>query len=175
MPWPALVRGLTQVLMALQYLHDCRVVHCDVKPANMFVTRDPNTRFLTTKLLDLGIAYDLDGPRPGPTEPLCGDPNYIALEQTMHGGVIDPRTDIYAIGVSLYELATGVLPFEELTTAPLHELLIAQRDQTPPPPSSRLPPARRLNLRTGSTGSSAAPARRIPRVATRARGRCRPR
>nr|WP_276600485.1 MULTISPECIES: serine/threonine-protein kinase [unclassified Nannocystis] len=139
LPWPALVRGLTQVLMALQYLHDCRVVHCDVKPANMFVTRDPNTRFLTTKLLDLGIAYDLDGPRPGPTEPLCGDPNYIAPEQTMHGGVIDPRTDIYAIGVSLYELATGVLPFEELTSAPLHELLIAQRDRTPPPPSSRMP------------------------------------
>ncbi|HEY8379922.1 MAG TPA: serine/threonine-protein kinase [Nannocystis sp.] len=139
-PWPALVRGLSQVLAALQYLHDCRIVHCDVKPANMFVTRDPNTRFLTTKLLDLGIAYDLDGPRPSPTDPLCGDPNYLAPEQTVPGGRIDPRTDIYAVGVSLYELATGVLPFEELTTAPLQDLLLAHREHMPPPPSSRMPP-----------------------------------
>lgn len=139
MPWPALVRGLSQVLAALQYCHDCRVIHRDVKPANMFVTRDPNTRFLTTKLLDLGVALDLEDPPPGKGEPLVGDPHYMAPEQTRLGARIDPRADVYAAGVSLYELATGVLPLEELADAPLSTLLEAQREAEPPPPSARLP------------------------------------
>jgi serine/threonine-protein kinase len=139
LPWPALVRGMSQVLGALQYLHDCRIVHRDVKPANMFVTRDPNTRFLTTKLLDLGVALDLDE-RPGRGgEALVGDPNYMAPEQTLFGVRVDHRADIYAAGVSLYELATGVLPLEELADAPLQTLLEAQREAVAPPPSSRLP------------------------------------
>ncbi len=138
-PWPALVRSLSQILAALQYCHDCGIVHRDVKPANMFVTRDPNTRFLTTKLLDLGVALD-EGCPPRRAEPLCGDPNYMAPEQTRAGARIDPRADIYAAGVSLYELATGVLPFEELASAPLATLLAAQREHVPPPPSARLGP-----------------------------------
>lgn len=139
MPWPALVRGLSQVLGALQYCHDCRIIHRDVKPANMFVTRDPNTRFLTSKLLDLGVALDLDDPPPGRSEPLCGDPHYMAPEQTRQGARIDPRADVYAAGVSLYELATGVLPFEEMADAPVSTLLAAQREADPPPPSARVP------------------------------------
>lgn len=139
LPWPDLLRMFSQVLAALQYCHDCRIVHRDVKPSNMFVTRDPNTRFVTTKLLDLGIALDLDAPPPGPQEPLCGDPNYIAPEQTMFGARLDARADIYAAGASLYELATGVLPFEELVEAPLTTLLAAHREVEPPPPSARMP------------------------------------
>ncbi len=140
LPWPALLRVLGQVLAALQYCHDCKVVHRDVKPANMFVTRDPNTRFLTTKLLDLGIALDLDGPAaPGKVEVLCGDPNYMAPEQTRSGVGIDPRADIYAVGMSLFELTTGVLPFEGLLDAPLATLLEAQREGDPGPPSALMP------------------------------------
>ncbi len=140
LPWPALVRVFGQVLGALQYCHDCKVVHRDVKPANMFVTRDPNTRFLTTKLLDLGIAHDLDGPASaGKVEVLCGDPNYMAPEQTRTGAVIDARADLYAVGMSLYELTTGVLPFESLIDAPLATLLAAQREADPDPPSRWLP------------------------------------
>jgi serine/threonine protein kinase len=138
LPWPALVRGMTQVLGALQYLHDCRIVHRDVKPANMFVTRDPNTRFLTTKLLDLGVALDLEDP-PRRGDSLVGDPNYMAPEQTLFDVRVDARADVYAAGVSLYELATGVLPLEELADAPLQTLLTAQREAVAPPPSSRLP------------------------------------
>ncbi len=140
LPWAALLRVFVQVLGALQYCHDCRVVHRDVKPANMFVTRDPNTRFLTTKLLDLGIAHDLDGPgQVGRVEVLCGDPNYMAPEQTRANTQIDPRADIYAMGMSLYELTTGVLPFESLLDAPLATLLTAQREAEPEPPSHWLP------------------------------------
>lgn len=139
LPWPALLRVMTQVLGALQYCHDCKVVHRDVKPANMFVTRDPNTRFLTTKLLDLGIALDLDGPGPGKIEVLCGDPNYMAPEQTVSGAAIDARADIYAVGVSLFELTTGTLPFEGLIDAPLAMLMAAHREGDPGPLSAHLP------------------------------------
>ncbi len=140
LPWAALLRVFGQVLGALQYCHDCRVVHRDIKPANMFVTRDPNSRFLTTKLLDLGIAHDLDGPAPtAKVEVLCGDPNYMAPEQTRANSKLDARADIYAMGMSLYELATGVLPFESLLEAPLATLLAAQREAQPDPPSRYLP------------------------------------
>lgn len=138
--WRALVRVLSAVLGALQYLHDCRVVHRDIKPANMFLSRDPNTRFMTTKLLDLGVALDLEGPSANPHvhEVLCGDPNYIAPEQT-RSPFVDGRADLYSVGISLYELATGRLPFEALSAAPVADLLAAHRQIEPVPPSLLLP------------------------------------
>jgi serine/threonine protein kinase len=137
LPWTSIAEVFRQVLAALHYCHECRIVHRDVKPANMFVTRDPNTRFMTTKLLDFGVALDLEGPTK--TELLCGDPNYMAPEQTKAGAEVDPRADIYAAGMSLYEIITGRLPFEELVDAPLEDLLRAQRESLPLPPSLLLP------------------------------------
>jgi len=139
LPLAAVADVFRQILAALQYTHDCRIVHRDVKPANMFVTRDPNTRFMTTKLLDYGVALDLDGPTT--TEVLCGDPNYMAPEQTHFGAKVDPRADIYAAGMSLYEVVTGRLPFEELVDAPLADLLQAQRESEPLPIDLLLPPS----------------------------------
>lgn len=138
--WRSIVRVLSQILGSLQYLHDCRVVHRDIKPANMFLSRDPNTRFLTTKLLDLGVARDLDGPTADPrgADTLCGDPNYIAPEQTLSPHV-DGRADLYSVGISLYELTTGALPYEALGDAPVTDLLAAHRQIEPIPPSLRLP------------------------------------
>ncbi len=157
LPWAALLRLLDQVLGALQYCHDCRIVHRDVKPANMFVTRDPNTRFLTTKLLDLGIAQDLEGPAPSSrVEMLCGDPNYMAPEQTLSPRV-DPRADIYAMGISLFELTTGTLPFAALEDSPLADLLAAQREADVGRPSLQMP-----------LGTPAVLARRIDAVVARA-------
>src|SRR5690606_17433378 len=111
---------LRQVLAALQYAHDCKIVHRDVKPANIFVTRDPNTRFITTKLLDFGIALDLDATQT--SEQMCGDPFYMAPEQTLPGAKIDARADIYSAGMSFYEIVTGLHPFGSLRDAPVHEL-----------------------------------------------------
>jgi len=139
LPLTAVADVFRQVLAALQYCHECRIVHRDVKPANMFVTRDPNTRFMTTKLLDFGVALDLDGPTM--TEVLCGDPNYMAPEQTRFGADVDARADIYAAGMSLYEVVTGRLPFEELVDAPLAELLRAHRESEPLPVNLLLPPS----------------------------------
>jgi len=126
-----------QILGALQYSHDCQVVHRDVKPENIFVTRDPNTNFVTSKLLDFGVALDRSAAK---TERhLVGDPRYIAPEQTEHGRAVDGRADIYAAGMALYEALTNRHPFVELLDGPLRTLLAAQRERTPRPPSTYLP------------------------------------
>lgn len=126
-----------QVLAALQYAHDCKVVHRDVKPANMFVTRDPNTGFVTAKLLDFGVALDLDGPTRSEVQ-IVGDPRYMAPEQTWLHVDVDGRADVYAAGLSLYEVLTGEHPFEELFYAPVKALVDAQRKRPLPLVSERL-------------------------------------
>ena len=136
LPLLSVVDIFRQVLAALHYAHECAVVHRDVKPANIFVTRDPNTRFLTTKLLDFGIALDLEGP--ARLEVLCGNPFYMAPEQTEIGGAIDARADVYAAGLTFYEVLTGRHPFEDLREAPVEAVFAAQRRRVPLPPSALL-------------------------------------
>lgn len=135
--WSTIKQGFRRVLAVMQYLHESGVVHRDVKPANMFLTRDPNTNYTSTKLLDLGVALDLEDP--WTTQALCGDPNYMAPEQTEFNARVDHRSDIYSAGMSLYELVTGHLPFAGLCTAPLNALLAAQREAEPPRPSTLMP------------------------------------
>lgn len=131
-PMVSVLEVFRQVLAALQYSHECGVVHRDVKPANMFVARDPNTSFVTCKLLDFGIALDLDGPDEG--EPsICGDPRYMSPEQTLLGAPVDGRADIYSAGVSLFEVVAGVHPFEHLLDGPLERMIRAQRELPLPP------------------------------------------
>ena len=127
-----------QILSALQYSHDCKVVHRDVKPENMFVTRDPNTRFVTSKLLDFGVALDRSQPPTSPERHLVGDPRYIAPEQTEHGRRIDGRADVYAAGMSLYEALCNRHPFADLHGGPFQGLLQAQRERKPAPVSTYL-------------------------------------
>lgn len=126
-PVRSVVDVFRQVLAALQYAHDCKVIHRDVKPANIFVTADPNTGFVTTKLLDFGVALDLDGPRR--EEPLCGDPRYMAPEQTVVGATIDVRTDIYAAGMSLFEILAGRHAFADLEGRSPQTWIRAQRER----------------------------------------------
>ena len=139
-----------QILGALAYCHECGIVHRDVKPANMFVTRDPNTRLVTTKLLDFGVALDLgDAGSLGQEKQLVGDPRYMAPEQTRVGVEIDHRVDLYAAGMCLYELVTGRHPFEDLLQAPMRELVAAHRDRMPIPMSSFMPPQTDVELASG--------------------------
>ena len=126
-----------QILGALQYSHDCRVVHRDVKPENVFVTRDPNTNFVTSKLLDFGVA--LDKSKAEDERMLVGDPRYIAPEQTQHGRAVDGRADVYAAGMALYEALTNRHPFADLLTGPFERLIAASRERSPAPPSTYLP------------------------------------
>ena len=96
---------LRQLASALKEAHDQGVVHRDVKPSNIMVSTAGHV-----KLMDFGLALDI-GERDDPeTGKMSGTPLYMAPEQ-IRGGVIDGRTDVYALGVMAYEMLTGQPPF----------------------------------------------------------------
>jgi serine/threonine-protein kinase len=137
---PLLVDLFAQTLDALDYIHARRIVHCDVKPDNIFVTRDPyNRRLVVAKLIDFGIARSLEPPLELQQD-LSGDPRYMAPEQTVLNGVLDARADLYALGLTLFEMVTGQHPFEAYLDAPFPKLLALQCDEDPVPPSDLLEP-----------------------------------
>ncbi|HEY2954840.1 MAG TPA: protein kinase [Candidatus Eisenbacteria bacterium] len=122
-----------QIAAALQAAHEQQVVHCDLKPGNVMVT--PRGQ---VKVLDFGIARLLrvreEGRPPAPTltPAAAGTLPYMAPEQLLEGRV-DARTDLYALGVVLYHMAAGRLPFENGVALVLANQII----NTPPPPPAR--------------------------------------
>jgi tRNA A-37 threonylcarbamoyl transferase component Bud32/predicted negative regulator of RcsB-dependent stress response len=103
-----------QVCAGLQFAHDQGIVHRDIKTSNLFITRD---RVL--KIMDFGLAKILEAVRNGSSSIIAGTPSYMAPEQAA-GRVADGRTDLYALGVTLFELSTGKLPFSEGDLAEQH-------------------------------------------------------
>lgn len=113
LPLPTVVDIICQTLGALQAAHDAGIVHRDLKPANVFVTR-VGDRDNFVKLLDFGISKFVSGePMDALTQTgvVLGTPHYMCPEQAKGERRIDHRVDIYAVGVILYELLTGRLPF----------------------------------------------------------------
>lgn len=101
----ARIELVLDVLTAVSYVHAQRLVHCDIKPANVFVTLEGQV-----KLLDFGIAQHPDLPAagsPSQRKPLTS--NYASPEQ-LQGGRIDGRSDVYSLGVLLCELLSGTRP-----------------------------------------------------------------
>lgn len=119
-----------QTLRALAYAHRLGVVHRDIKPSNIMITADG-----VVKLLDFGIA--LHGHSTGLTRAgyLLGSLNYMSPEQ-VNGGTATPRSDIYSVGVTLYELLTGKLP---ITGASTYQIMIGHMNQIPAPPHEVAP------------------------------------
>ncbi|MEM9177117.1 MAG: protein kinase [Myxococcota bacterium] len=97
---------LMQISEALAYAHEKKVVHRDIKPANAMWTRDKKA-----KLMDFGLAKVVEEAR-NHTTVVAGTPYYMSPEQTL-GKNIDHRTDIYSLGISIFEMATGTVPFKE--------------------------------------------------------------
>lgn len=102
---------VTGVAEALQVAHEAGIVHRDVKPANILLCDDRRV-----KVTDFGIAKAGAGGDLTQTGTMIGTAKYLAPEQ-VRGESVDPRTDIYALGVVLYECLTGVAPFDADTDA----------------------------------------------------------
>jgi tetratricopeptide (TPR) repeat protein len=102
-----------QIAAGLQYAHERKIVHRDIKTANLFFTRDQ-----VVKIMDFGIAKSLEEVRRSTTV-VGGTPYYMAPEQARGQGV-DHRADLYAFGVTLFQLVTGSLPFMDGDVTYLH-------------------------------------------------------
>jgi len=128
LPVDEAVELMLQVCAGVGYAHRAGLVHCDLKPQNILVTPDGRA-----KITDFGIARALASIRPDETwEVAWGSPQYFSPEQAT-GGPPSPASDVYALGVILYELLTSRLPFDAPDAAQL-----AQLHLTATPPSPRL-------------------------------------
>lgn len=133
MPLPLAADYLNQIASALDYAHERGVIHRDIKPANILLDADGNLM-----LADFGIArvFERNGLAAMATltadGQLLGTPAYMAPEQ-LDGPRVSPQADIYALGVTLYQMVTGALPFEADTPI----ALAMKRLHTEPPPPRR--------------------------------------
>ncbi|HET9450446.1 MAG TPA: serine/threonine-protein kinase, partial [Aggregicoccus sp.] len=142
LPEPRVVHLVAQVLSALGDAHLAGVIHRDLKPENIMVEQRRNAPDFV-KVLDFGIAKiqdggDSEGPALTRAGFVCGTPEYMSPEQA-RGAPLDARSDLYAVGVILYQLVCGRLPFDSdsavgFATKHLTEL--------PLPPSQRRPGVR---------------------------------
>lgn len=119
-----------QICAGVGAAHRAGLIHCDLKPQNVLVTPDGRV-----KVTDLGIARALEVKAAGDEGAIWATPQYAAPEQTQEQPV-SPATDVYTIGVMLYEMLTGRLPFQGQTS----QELARQHAASPPPPLARWNP-----------------------------------
>jgi serine/threonine protein kinase len=132
------------VCHAVQHAHQKGIIHRDIKPSNVLVTNHDGTPVI--KVIDFGVAKALGQQLTDKTlftgfAQMIGTPLYMSPEQAELSGLdIDTRTDIYSLGVLLYELLTGTTPFdkERLKSAAFDEIRRMIREEEPPKPSTRL-------------------------------------
>ncbi len=118
------VRIALDLLSALSHVHGAGIVHRDIKPANVFLASDPDGH-MTTKLLDFGISKSrFDGAGLTMGGEVVGTPSYMSPEQAM-GHPVDARTDVFAMGILLYEMLGGKNPFAGADKPILSVVLLA--------------------------------------------------
>src|SRR5271155_1389451 len=133
-----------QVCDGVQHAHQKAIIHRDLKPSNVLVVEQDNKA--VPKIIDFGLAKATGQRLTDKTMftelgVMIGTPEYMSPEQAdQREQSIDTRTDVYSLGVILYQLLVGVLPFDvkALRTAGLEALLRAIREQEPPKPSTRI-------------------------------------
>ncbi|HVU64748.1 MAG TPA: serine/threonine-protein kinase [Phycisphaerales bacterium] len=134
-----------QVCLGVRHAHTKGVVHRDIKPANVLVCEQDGRPH--ARIIDFGVAKAMQSP---PAEgavftemrQLIGTPEYMSPEQAAGSADIDTRSDVYALGVMMYELLAGVTPLDakRLRAADLGEMQRIIRDEEPAAPSTRLSP-----------------------------------
>jgi len=132
------------VCQAVQHAHQKGIIHRDIKPSNVLVTLHDGQSVV--KVIDFGVAKALHQPLTDKTiytrfAQMIGTPLYMSPEQAEMSGLdIDTRSDVYSLGVLLYELLTGTTPFDKkrVARAAYDDLIRMIRDEEPPKPSTRL-------------------------------------
>jgi serine/threonine-protein kinase len=124
-PIRAAVRAVVDLLHALDDVHEIGVVHCDLKPENIFFHKDRHG--VTPKLLDFGVVRVL--PRGEANAKLGGTLRYASPEQ-IQGEAVGPRSDVYSMALVLYEMLAGMSPFHDATGT--SAIVRAQLCRTPP-------------------------------------------
>lgn len=130
LPWAEVVELGIQICDALHYAHEHGVIHRDLKPSNLMVNEEGRI-----KLTDFGIAKDLDKTALTATGRTLGTAAYMAPEQIRDTNLISHKTDLYALGVVLYQMLTGQPPFDG--SSPV-VLMHAHLNEPAPRPSSKL-------------------------------------
>ena len=154
----------TQVCQAIQHAHQKGIIHRDIKPSNILVTLHDGVP--VPKVIDFGIAKATEGRLTDATlftafEQFIGTPAYMSPEQAEMSGLdVDTRSDIYSLGVLLYELLAGRTPFDakELMSVGLDAMRKTIREKEPAKPSTKLNEtliASELALRNGGAGAGA--------------------
>jgi tetratricopeptide (TPR) repeat protein len=153
-----------QVCHAIQHAHQKGIIHRDIKPSNILVTLHDGVP--VPKVIDFGIAKATsqqlltDKTLFTALHQFVGTPAYMSPEQAELSGLdIDTRSDIYALGVLLYELLTGKMPFDakDLLAAGMDEMRRVIREKEPPKPSARLSTLEIADLSTVAKCRQAAP------------------
>jgi len=123
---------LSQITAALEAAHAAHIIHRDLKPSNVMLVKRPGGEAgrEQVKVMDFGIGKVLGDTGGSPVSSIMGTPHYASPEQFNLGASIDGRADIYSLGVMLYQMLTGVLPFNAPS---IHELIRLQQTALPPP------------------------------------------
>jgi len=129
LPVPRVLQIAIQCAQALDYAHNRGVIHRDIKPANVMLTRDGEV-----KIGDFGIAKRLST-EDTQTKRMVGSPRYMSPEQ-VNNEMVTTQTDLYSLGISIYELLTGKPPF---TAKGLSQLVMMIRSDEPTPIRTRRP------------------------------------
>ncbi|MDH5490417.1 MAG: protein kinase [Myxococcales bacterium] len=130
MPAERAVHIVVQVARSLREAHNLGVIHRDMKPGNVLITTHADEEDFA-KVLDFGLVKDVDSDEEELTQQgtFMGSPKYMSPEQ-IRGGAVDRRTDVYALGVTLYRMLTGRVPFDRPTQ--VQTLMAHCRDEVPP-------------------------------------------
>ncbi len=131
----AICRVVVQVARALQHAHEHGIVHRDVKPSNVLVQGDG-----TARLIDFGLAHVESEARLTMTGDFAGTPCYVAPEQVQDDNAsVTVRTDVYALGVTLYELLTLRVPFQGKSAQDVLRQIVSRDPQLPRSLNARIP------------------------------------